>query len=204
MAGEKNKRKIPAQSNLDLPCLSLSLYFLFSSFFKFALPHCCWESCSAQVAVLAERGVFCSLGVDGSGSGNKARNESISEGGTTKGSRDAVGTQDFRDSGGSFGEAGGKSHVRLFGWRQQDFASSQMMLRQLWCCLVSARSRAGGAQHLSVISAVTWGEKHPLDDTRVSLNPPCPWALLLQQFSGQAGSFGFSSPLPFPPPLPGS
>lgn len=63
----------------------------------------------------------------------------------SEGFRGAVGIQDFTGSGGTFGAAGGEMKcVRLFGWRQRDFASSQMVLKQLWGCRVFPQEQSRG------------------------------------------------------------
>lgn len=104
--------------------------------------------------------------------------------------------------GAGWGSGGEISYRRLFGWKQHDLASSQLMLRaalvlfagflagflpgvEWWGCPVPLQR-----DPWSLLSL--WLEvKYLLDDNRVSLNLPCPWVLLLQLFTGQGRSFGF-------------
>lgn len=155
-----------------------------------------------------KRGVFCSLGVDGSGScvslcvaqvtgqEMEAREEPQSDSGKL------VAPRTSREMGDFLGQWEGNRVCEVVWVETTGFCLIPDDAEAALCCLVFP-PRAEGAQHLSVISAVTWGKKkNPLDDTRVSLNPACPWALLQQKFPGQGRSFGLSSPNPFPPPLP--
>lgn len=104
--------------------------------------------------------------------------------------------------GARWGSRGEISYRRLFGWKQRDLASSQLMLRAAlvlfagflagflpgvgwWGCPVPLQRDPWSLLSLWL------GVKYLLDDNRVSLNLPCPWVLLLQLFTGQGRSFGF-------------